>query len=303
MADPAQIFDRVAVRRHRDRAAARLAEHDFLFRESAERLADRLLDVNRRFPLALELGRHGGELSELLAGRGGIETLVSTDFSPVLAARAGGLAVAADEEFIPFADDSFDLVVSNLALHWVNDLPGTLAQVRRVLKPDGLFLAALLGGETLRELRRAFMEAELALEGGVGPRVSPFADVRDCGGLLQRAGFALPVTDSDTVTVSYPDAMRLMADLRGMGESNAVVGRRKSFSRRTTVFQALANYDEMFAGADGRLPATFQIITMTAWKPHPSQPQPLRPGSGQVDLADFLSRDEGHVADRPSKDP
>lgn len=303
MSDSAQIFDRRAVRRHRDRAAPRLAQHDFLFTDAAERLADRLLDVTRRFPLALDLGCHSGELGRILAGRGGIDRLVQCDLAEAMVRRAGGHGVVADEEFIPFADGTFDLVLSNLSLHWVNDLPGTLAQIRRILKPDGLFLAALLGGDTLVELRRAWMEAELSEEGGVGPRVSPFADVRDAGALLQRAGFALPVVDADVLTVSYADPMRLMADLRGMGESNAVRGRRNGFTRRTTLFKALAAYEDMFGGPDGRVPATFQLITLTAWTPHPSQQKPLRPGSGQVNLADFLGEDSRPVADLPAKEP
>lgn len=288
MTDPVHIFDRSALRRHRDRAAARLADHDFLFRETADRLADRLLDITRRFPRALDLGCHGGEMRDALAGRGGIETLVQADLSPAMARRAGGLAVVADEEVLPFADASLDLVVSNLSLHWVNDLPGCLAQIRRALKPDGLLLATLLGGDTLIELRRAWMEAELAEEGGVSPRVAPFADVRDLGGLLQRAGFALPVVDSEVVTVSYADPMRLMADLRGMGETNAVAARRKGFTRRATLLQAINAYERLYRQADGRLPATFQLITLTAWTPHASQQQPLKPGSGQVNLADFV---------------
>lgn len=289
MSDPVQIFDRHALRLHRDRAAAHLVDHDFLFRETADRLADRLLDITRRFPRALNLGCHGGEMAEALVGRGGIEHIVHTDLSEVLARKAGGLAV--DEEFLPFAEHSFDLVVSNLSLHWVNDLPGCLTQIRRILKPDGLLLATLFGGDTLIELRRAWMEAELAEESGISPRVAPFADVRDLGGLLQRAGFALPVADSESLTVSYPDAMRLMADLRGMGESNAVAARRKTFTRRATLFGLVNAYERLFAQPDGRLPATFQLITLTAWSPHASQQQPLKPGSGQVSLAEFIAND------------
>jgi SAM-dependent methyltransferase len=297
MADPVHLFDRQSLRRHRDRAADRLVAHDFLFRETADRLADRLLDITRRFPRALDLGCHGGEMRDALQGRAGIDWLVASDLSPALARRAGGQGaggVVADEEWLPFAEGSFDLVVSNLSLHWVNDLPGCLAQIRRILKPDGLLLATLLGGDTLIELRRAWMEAELAEEGGVSPRVAPFADVRDLGGLLQRAGFALPVVDSDTLTVSYSDPMRLMADLRGMGETNAVADRRKSFTRRATLLQVLNAYQRLFGQEDGRVPATFQTLTLTAWAPHPSQQQPLRPGSGQVSLAEFLK-----VGDQP----
>jgi len=269
MSDPI-IFDRAQVRRQRDRAAATLAEHDFLLQESADRLVDRLEDVTRTFPVALDLGCHGGELSERLRGRFGIETLISCDLSPRMAekARAGGaLAAAADEETLPFAEGRFDLVISNLSLHWVNDLPGTLLQIRRLLKPDGLFLAAMLGGETLKELRQAMMDAELAEEGGVSPRVSPFVDVKDAGALLQRAGFSLPVADVDPVDVTYGNPMTLLADLRGMGETNAVAVRRKTLSRRGTLMRALSVYHERFAGPDGRMPASFQILTITGWTP------------------------------------
>ncbi len=211
MSGTMHVFDRATVRRHRDRAAAGLEDHDFLLREVGERLADRLDDVTRRFPVALDLGCHGGELGRLLNGRGGIETLVQCDLSPEMAGRAGPLSVAADEEFLPFAAECFDLIVSCLSLHWINDLPGTLVQIRRALKADGLFLAAMLGGNTLEELRAALAEAEIAAEGGLSPRVSPFADVRDAGDLLQRAGFALPVVDSDTITVSYGDPAMMPA--------------------------------------------------------------------------------------------
>jgi NADH dehydrogenase [ubiquinone] 1 alpha subcomplex assembly factor 5 len=292
MADAITIFDRSLLRKRRDRAAAHFPSHDFLVREAAERLADRLDDVTRRFPLALDLGCHTGELAEALGKRGGIETLVQCDLSPAMAtraARAGRLTLAADEEWLPFADDSFDLVLSCLSLHWVNDLPGTLVQIRRVLKPDGLFLGVMLGGDTLMELRQALADAEIDVEGGMSPRVSPMAEVRDLGGLLQRAGFALPVADSDHLTVSYADPMRLLADLRGMGETNAVAQQRKGLTRRATLFTALGRYQERFVDATGRMPATFQLLSMTAWKPHPSQPKPLTPGSAQTSLASALN--------------
>lgn len=299
MADPIRIFQRSLVRKRRDRAAAHFASHDFLVREVAERLADRLSDVTRSFPMALDLGCHTGEIADTLAGRGGIETLVQCDLSPRMAARAGANghpAVAADEEWLPFADASFDLVISCLSLHWVNDLPGTLVQIRRVLKPDGLFLCAMLGGETLKELRQSLAEAEMAEEGGFSPRVSPFADVRDLGGLLQRAGFALPVVDSDAVDVAYADPMRLLADLRGMGETNAVAEQRKGLTRRATLLHALNRYQELFADDHGRVPATFQVLTMTAWTPHPSQQQPLPPGAGKASLAEALRGECGPMA-------
>ena len=286
-----RLFDRSLVRRHRDRAAPGFAAHDFLVRDVAERLADRLDDVTRRFPLALDLGCHTGEMADTLRGRGGIETLVQCDLSPAMAARAaahGNPTLVVDEEWLAFAPASFDLVISNLSLHWVNDLPGTLMQIRQILKPDGLFLASLFGAGTLAELRQSLMEAELAEEGGVSPRVSPFADVKDLGALLQRAGFALPVVDTDTVAVTYADPMRLLADLRGMGETNAVIEQRKGLTRRATLLHAISAYQARFAGPDGRLPATFQIMNLTGWAPHPDQPKPLAPGSATHRLSDIL---------------
>jgi SAM-dependent methyltransferase len=298
MNDTMEVFDRRAVRRHRDRAAERFGAFDYLFREVADRLADRLDDIRRDFPVALDLGAHGGVLRGVLGGRGGIETLVETDLSPAmaaLAARTGSpLALGADEEALPFADASFDLVLSCLSLHWVNDLPGTLVQIRRALKPDGLLLAALPGGDTLFELRRAFLEAESEIEGGASPHAAPLADVREMGGLLQRAGFALPVIDSDTITVTYSDMFALMHDLRGMGETNGSLSRRRSATRRATMFAAAERYTELYGDRDneGRIPATFQILTLTAWAPDAAQPKPLRPGSAGARLADALGVDE-----------
>lgn len=286
--DTMTVFDRALVRRRRDRAAPRFAAHAFLFEEIADRLADRLEDVRRGFPTALDLGCHDGAIRRALAGRKGIERLVSCDLSPAFAALAGAPAVAADEELLPFADGSFDLAVSNLSLHWVNDLPGALVQLRRALKPDGFFCAAMLGGETLAELRRCLYEAEMAVSGGVSPRVSPFAEVRDIGGLMQRAGFALPVVDRETITVTYADALGLMRDLRGMGETNAVLARRKVPMRRDLLFHAAALYAERHAEPDGRIAASFQVLYLAGWSPHESQQQPLKPGSAEARLADAL---------------
>ena len=287
-------FDRRLVRIHRARAAAGFARHDFLFREVGERLLDRLDDVKRRFPLALDLGCHAGELGGLLRGRGGIERLVQLDPAYGMARQAAQAnaenmpAVVAEEEALPFAPASFDLVLSNLSLHWANDLPGALIQIRHALKPDGLMLAALLGGETLRELRAALLEAELAESGGASPRVSPFVDIGDAPSLLQRAGFALTLVDRDDLAVTYPDALALMRDLRGMGESNALVTRRRSFSRRALLARAAALYAQRFALPDGRVPALFQVVYLTGWAPHPAQPKPLKPGSATLRLADAL---------------
>lgn len=286
------VFDRAIVRKRRDRAAARLSAHDFLYREVADRLADRLDDVNRRFPVALDLGCNTGAMAAALDGRGGIETLVHCDLSPGMALRAPRPAVAGDEEALPFAAGAFDLVLSSLSLHWVNDLPGALSQIRRALKPDGLFLAAIPGGQTLKELRHALADAEIAEEGGLSPRISPFVDVRDAGNLLVRAGFALPVADIETITVSYPDPLALVRDLRGAGEANAVIERRRSLSRRTTMLAALARYGELYGDAESRVPATIQVIYLTAWAPDPSQPKALRPGSASTRLAEALGTAE-----------
>jgi len=294
------LFDRKILRRHRDRAAATFADHDFLHREIADQLADRLHDVKRDFATALDLGGgHGTTTFDPVP-----ETMVTADLSDRLLNRMPhGLHVSADEEFLPFADNAFDLIASTLSLHWVNDLPGALVQIRRALKPDGLFLAAMLGGDTLIELRRAFLEAEAETTGGTSPHTSPVADVADAGALLQRAGFALPVIDTDTITVTYSDMFALMRELRGMGESNAVAARSRAGLRRDTLFAAAARYQELYADEDGRIPATFQIIWMTGWAPHETQQKPLRPGSGTTRLADALETEERATGDkaRPEK--
>ncbi len=285
MSDPAP-FDRALLRRRRRRAAPDFAAHDFLMREVADRLADRLSDIKRDFPQALELGAGHGILRDELRGRGGIVEL----FQASPDAATGGQLVA-DEELLPVKPAALDAILSLLTLHWVNDLPGTLAQIRATLKPDGLFLGAMFGGTTLHELRQAWLVAESECEGGASPRVAPFTDPRDAGALLQRAGFALPVVDVDTITVTYSDPFSLMRELRGMGESSVLAGRRRSFTRRATLLRAAAVYQEQFAQADGRIPATFQILYLTGWAPHPSQQQPLRPGSAKSRLADALVPD------------
>jgi SAM-dependent methyltransferase len=275
---PAALFDRRAWRLHRDRAAKGRAAGgvDFLHREVAERLVDRLDLVNRVFPRVLDLGARDGAMTRVLAARQGTEDVVAAEPSGALAARAPAPCLRADPELIPFGDGSFDLVASCLALHWVADLPGALIQLRRVLKPDGLLLAALFGGSTLVELRTALFEAELAEDGGVSPRVSPTAELADAAALLQRAGLAMPVADSETITVTYPDIAALMRDLRGMGETNALAARRR-FLGRATIARAGAIYAERFATAEGRLPATFEVLFLTGWAPHADHTKP-RPG-------------------------
>lgn len=292
MTDHMNVFDRAAIRRHRERAAAKFTDHDFLFREIASRLDDRLDDVDRDFPVALDLGRRDDTMSNLLSDRKRIGTVIGCNNFEAAPSAAGFPSLVVDEEALPFATGKIDLITSVLNLHWVNDLPGTLAQIRRALRPDGLFLAAMLGGDTLHELRRVMLEAEAEIEGGASPRVSPFIDLSDGGGLLQRAGFALPVADLDTITITWPDAFALMKDIRGMGETNAVHQRRKGFTRRKTLFSAAKKYQELYADPDGRIPATFQVVYLTAWAPHENQQQPLKPGSGRASLADALDVEE-----------
>ena len=293
MDGPVRVFDRGLVRRRRERAAASLPGADFLVREVGDRLVERLGDMRREFGTALVLGGHRGRFADgWRRSRAWAGWWWPTSSSAMLEG-CPGQRVVADEEALPFGADRFDLATSVQLLHWVNDLPGTLAQLRYTLRPDGLLLLALPGGETLAELRAALLDAELEVEGGAGPRVSPFLDVRDAGALLQRAGFALPVVDVDRLRVSYPDPLALLRDLRAMGETNALVERRRGL-RRETLARALSLYAERHGeGADGRVTATFDIVFLTAWKPHPSQQRPLRRGSGQVDLAQALGRTPG----------
>ncbi|HYR67983.1 MAG TPA: methyltransferase domain-containing protein [Reyranella sp.] len=290
--DPLLVFDRVLLRHRRERAARDWDRSAFLKREIAERLVERLDDVRRSFPLALDLGSHGDEIAVALGERKTVGCLVRADLGHGFARRARGPAVVADEEFLPFAAGSFDLVVSAMDLHWVNDLPGTLIQIGRILKPDGLLLGAMLGGSTLWQLREALAAAESEIEGGLSPRVSPFADLRDAAGLLQRAGFALPVADSETIDVEYDNALALMRDLGAMGESNLIVERRRGLARRATFLRAAEIYGERFALPSGRVAASFEVLFLHGWRPHASQPQPIKPGSARARLADALGTTE-----------
>lgn len=292
-AEAMQVFDRGAVRAHRDRAAAQFDEHRFLTDEVAARLIDRLDDFTRRFPLALELGARDGFLSAQARALGKIDMALVADVSPRMAALAAEhghwhMSVCADEEFLPFAPRAFDMVWSCLSLHWVNDLPGALIQAQRCLKPDGLFLAAMLGGATLQELRQVLLETEIEMGNGVRPRISPFADARDAAGLLQRAGFALPVSDSDRITVKYRNLPSLFYDLRYMGEANAVSTRGRGFTTSSLFAEAADRYAEKYADEDGRIPATFEVIYLAGWAPAESQQKALRPGSAMHRLAEAL---------------
>ncbi len=255
--DGMEVFDRRAVRRHRDRAAPHVGRVADLLRETAERLLDRLDDTTRRFEAALDLGGRG-VIAPLLRARG--IGAISADLSPAMAAQ-NPAAVAADEEFLPFGPDSFDLVVAHLSLHWINDLPGALIQIRRALRPEGLFLASLPALGTLTELRAALSEAEAALSGGAAPRVSPFPELRDCAALLQRAGFALPVADVEELRLMYAEPLALLRDLRAAGETNALAQRDRRIPPRALFPAALM----AMPSEAGRVPVTLRIAVMTGW--------------------------------------
>jgi len=292
--------------------AAALGPSTFLIERVAEDLSDRLATVLRRFEYALDLGTPTDAVRRVLAASGKVGTIIAADAlaggAAVSRRRVRGsvkqgeqtsegilhaqLVVAADEEALPFRDASLDLVVSALALQFVNDLPGTLIQIRRALKPDGLLLAALAGGDTLTELRQAFAAAEAEVEDGISPRVVPFSDVRDMGTLLQRAGFALPVTDVDRVTARYASPISLMQDLRRMGATNALLERSRRPLKRATLTRMTQIYAERFADRDGRVRATFEIVWLSGWAPHASQQKPLAPGSAHQRLADVLGTKE-----------
>ncbi|MBE7219202.1 MAG: methyltransferase domain-containing protein [Caulobacteraceae bacterium] len=285
------LFDRALHRRRLDRAAATLPAADVLRRRAAEDAADRLSAILRDFPTAVEIGARDGAFRRALAETPAAERvgwLVETDLSARMLAGRAGARVVLDEERLPLAPASVNLVVSLLALHWTNDLPGALVQIRRALAPDGLLLAAFFGGATLTELRQSLIAAEAEVAGGAGPRVSPFADGVDAAALLQRAGFALPVSDVDRVTLRYAHPLELMRDLRAMGEASVLLDRPRRPLSRAVLARAFQHYAERFGGPDGRVPATFEIVTMTGWAPHESQQQPLKPGSAKARLADAL---------------
>jgi SAM-dependent methyltransferase len=302
MSAPPTLFDRALHRRRLDRAAEGFPAAAFLKARAAEDAVMRLEAIMRSFPRAVDLGARDGAFARALQGspaRNKVDLLVEADLSAAMLADRAGPRVQLDEERLPFADESLDLVVSTLALHWTNDLPGALIQIRRALKPDGLFVGAIFGGATLTELRQALMQADSELSGGAGPRISPFADVIDAAALLQRAGFALPVADVDRVQVGYAHPTELIRDLRAMGETN-VLAERRPLSRRVLA-RASEIYAERFARPDGRITATFEILTLTGWAPHESQQQPLRPGSAKMRLADALGVKEQGAGEKAGR--
>lgn len=275
-----EVFDRHLISQRRTRAAKKFSEHDFLFNWAKNQLSNRLSDINRKFDIGVELGTRG-----VLGTHPKINTLFSVDL-------VGEPHILASEEFLPFKSRSLDLVLSTLNLHTVNDLPGALIQIRHALKDDGLFLACMLGGETLHELRAVMQSVELEMYGGVSPRVAPFADKPQMGDLLQRAGFAIPVVDSEILTVTYDHVFKLMEDLRGMGENNAMIERSKTPLNKEFFMRVAKSYQEQFSEPDGRIVASFEVIFLLGWAPHDSQQKPLRPGSAQASLAEALGSNE-----------
>lgn len=283
-----QPIDRRVLQQRRQRFAATAGDYDFLLQRVAEDIAERLQIVQRDFPNAINVGAHHGLVSRAIRSLDNIGMVIDVEGTQELLQRCDGPSVIGDEEALPFSDGQLDLAVSGLALQFVNDLPGTLVQIRRALKPDGLFLAGLMGGETLKELRHAWLIAEEEISGGASPRVLPFVDVRQLGGLAQRAGFALPVADSDVVEVTYSTPLALMHDLRAMGASNVLTGRRRVPVTKRLLQRVCEVYADLFALSDGRVPATFEILMLTAWVPDESQPKPLKPGSAQISLTKVL---------------
>lgn len=293
-----KIFDRDLKCKQRDRAAWLMRPDDSFVNAVAENLLDRLEDCKKAFPTALCLGGSLKAIRQLLHGRGGVEKLIMMDMSLDMVKLCKEVEkdmpdqnvetsyVVGDEEFLPVKENSLDMVISCLGLHWTNDLPGAMIQCRLALKPDGLFLAAILGGETLKELRIACTVAQMEREGGISPRLSPLAQVRDAGNLLTRAGFSLPGVDVDEYTVKYENALQLIEHLRSMGETNALVQRNNILNRDAALATA-AVYQSMFGAEDGTVPATFQVIYMTGWKEHPSQQTPKRRGSATVSFQDI----------------
>jgi len=269
------LFDRTLLRARLNRAR-RGGPVTFLLDRVAEDMEERLQAVTRNFSDVADIWTPGELLRKPVADRFKSIARIEPD----------------DTETLPLPPESLDLAVSALAFQFVNDLPGVLAQIRRALRPDGLLLAAMLGGDTLTELRQSFAEAEAECEGGVSPRVAPFADLRDVGALLQRAGFALPVTDVDDVVVRYDNVFGLMADLRRMGATNIMIERRRTPTRVATMMRMAQIYRQRFSDPDGRIRATFDVIWLSGWAPHESQQKPLKPGSAKMGLEQAVKRRE-----------
>lgn len=281
------VFDRNIIAEKKNRIASDLPNHGFLFDWTSEQIIDRLGVIKKQYPLALQIGNRA-TINNL--EKFGIKKIITLDNANKLSP-----SVIADEELLPFGSNVFDIVISPLNLHTTNDLPGTLSQIRHCLKSDGLFIAAIFGGETLYELRQVMSDVEMQKTGGISPHISPFADLPQMGSLMQRAGFNLPVIDSEKITVTYDNVFKLMWDLRLMGESNSIKARKKNFTSRRFFHDVNELYAERFSEEDGRIKATFEIIFLLGWSPHESQQKPLRPGSAENRLADALATNEGKL--------
>ncbi len=279
------VFDRDILRQKRNRCAPHLNEHGFLIDRSMNQITERLAEIKRKFPTSLQIGARTTFPDK---ERFGIKDLYTLDIAEKLSPK-----IQADEEYLPFAAESFNLIISPLNLHTINDLPGSLAQIKRALKPDGLFMATLFGGETLHELRTIMSKAEIEIKNGISPRIAPFADMQQMGALMQRAGFTLPVIDSEKITVTYDHPSKLMKDLRYMGESNALLSRSKKAMGKEFLNKIYEQYSNHFSEKSGLITATFDIIFLTGWSPHESQQKPLRPGTAQNKLAEALNVNEG----------
>ena len=298
MSEDRELFDRRLLRQRRERFAGEVAAHEFLLAEVGTEIAERVGAILRDFPLALDLGAYRGGLGSRLAAMPRVGEVIYAESAPKLAALCPRPALACDEDLLPFKDGSLNLVASGLALHRVNDLPGALIQIRRALAPDGFFLAAALGSRSLHELREALIEAEAEETGGVSPHIAPFGDLRDYGALLQRAGFALPVTDAELLTLIYPGPRQLMAEIRVLGGGNVLVSRRKAPMTRHVLERAEDIYRSRYGTADGRIKASFEIVYLAGWAPHASQQKPLPPGSAARRLADALGTTEHSAGDK-----
>ena len=281
-----QIFDREVLRMRRDKTAPQFERHDFLLKEVTLRLLDNLDDIKRDFHKILNIGGHPKLMQKYFAN----DFMVNQDLSIKRIEDHLSPRIQADEEFLPIKKNALDLVFCALNLHWINDLPGALVQIFQSLKPDGLFMGATLGGETLYELRTAMMKADIELLGGIRPHASPLMDVRDAGGLLQRAGFSLPVVSTERITVTYSDAFGLMKELKGMGENNALLKGYKGLTTARHMIKVAEIYATDFADEDGRIPVTFDILYFQGWVPHESQQKPLKPGSAKMSLKDALGK-------------
>jgi len=300
MSDERTLFDRSLLRSRRARFAHEIAAREFLIAHVAREIAERIEMMLRDFPRALDLGAYHGLLGRTVAALPSVGEVTYAESVFAYAARCPRPALVCDEDLLPFKDGSFNLIVSGLALHRVNDLPGSLIQIRRALRPDGLFLGACLGSRALIELRECLIEAEDETEGGASPRVAPFGDVRSYGALLQRAGLALPVADAEELTAVYASPRALMREVRALGGGNVLVARKRTPLPRRTLLRAEEIYRTRYGTPDGKVTATFQFVFMSGWGPDASQQKPLHPGSARSRLADALQTEEHSAGDKAS---